>query len=81
MTYYIHESETEKDLFAVTRDEAGEKLDDRAGPWKLIKAVEEDKTRGLIGFPADLEKLNADLDAAGVQYSSPEPRFNAVPSR
>lgn len=79
MTYYVHESETTEGLTAVTRDKEGAALDQNAGPWKLRKELEEDKTRGLIGFPTDLEKLNQDLDAAGVQYSRFGAHFDVTP--
>ncbi|WP_421367053.1 hypothetical protein [Agrobacterium tumefaciens] len=79
MTYYVHESETNEGLSAVTRDKEGAALDQSAGPWKLKKELEEDKTRGAIGFPTDLEKLNQDLDFAGVQYTRVGVHFSATP--
>lgn len=79
MTYYVHQSETKDGLTAVTRDKEGAALDAEAGPWKLVKEFEEDKTRGAIGFPSDLNQLNKDLDGAGVQYTRVGVHTDVVP--
>lgn len=68
MSYYLHETTIHHDLFAITRDEAGANLNPNFGPWKLRKIVDPSNTRGIIGFPTDINQLEAKLNDAGIYY-------------
>lgn len=82
MKCFAFKNDVTPNLYAITPDREGAKIDGTKGPWSFFKEFNvEPGQRGVIGLPTNSDQVLLDLEGAGVHYVLVGLNFDVFPSR